>query len=93
MWEEIPAHEDGADHQEPWKQLPELPSDGVPHPTLQLRHIRDTRSQSAGVPHLRAGEFQKAPYLGSYSSLRWAFPSGPAVLSQGSLAFSPLSPF
>lgn len=91
MWQEIPAHEDGADHQEPGKQPLELRSDGAPHPTLQLRHIRDTCSQSAGVPHLRTGESRKAPYPGSYSSLRRAFLSGPAVLSQGSLAFSPLS--
>lgn len=92
-WQEIPADEDGADYQEPWKQPPELPSDGIPHPILQLRHICNACAQSAGFPHLRAGESQKIPYLGSYFSLSCAFLSDPAVLNQGSLAIGPLSPF
>lgn len=55
LWEKIQADEDCADNEELW-ELPELYHSEATHPTLQLRHIRDAGSQSAGIPRLRAGE-------------------------------------
>lgn len=55
VWEKIQADEDCADDEELW-ELPELHYSEATHPALQLWHIRDTGSQSAGVPCLRAGK-------------------------------------
>lgn len=55
LWEKIQADEDCADDEELW-ELPELYHSEATHPALQLWHIRDAGSQSAGIPRLRAGE-------------------------------------
>lgn len=55
VWEKIQTDEDCADNEELWK-LPKLHYSEATHPTLQLWHICDTGSQSAGVPRLCAGK-------------------------------------